>query len=471
VDSTKNNGIRTISFCAGYGGIERGIESTGERIVPLAICEIEAYAIANTIAKMEAGQMVSAPMWTDLKTFPLDPFRGACDLLTGGFPCQPFSSAGARKGDDDPRHLFPYFLRAIRGIKPGRVFLENVQGLLSAKLKGSHWSDPEGTPVLLHVLRELERVGYRVETGIFSARETGAPHQRKRVFILAELADPDSNDARRVTRELHGKEEAQRVQERDEDCKPSDASSDELADHFSVRCRGRETTPDPHDREGVQVREGRETRVHLRCETQGCGGAPGEWNTSTAENSNNISNRDGRTVQQGRNTMEGGRTGLSEEWGSQECNTGPTNESCNLWPSRPNEPQHEWEESRVIPNSDSEGLHGQLQHGDNKEGWEISTRLATKESVSCRGPHARERDGGNPGEGTNKPELGGTAHGPTRWVDAVTNRVDRLRMCGNGVVPQTAAIAWRVLNEKISGRMEVTSTTSITGFLSNYKNL
>jgi site-specific DNA-cytosine methylase len=64
--------------------------------------------------------------------------------------------------------------------------LENVEGIVSAKLKGDGWSDPAGTPVLLHVLRELERVGYRAEAGLFSASvDAGAPHQRKRVFILA----------------------------------------------------------------------------------------------------------------------------------------------------------------------------------------------------------------------------------------------------------------------------------------------
>jgi site-specific DNA-cytosine methylase len=64
--------------------------------------------------------------------------------------------------------------------------LENVEGIVSAKLQGDGWSDPAGTPVLLHVLRELERVGYRAEAGLFSASvDAGAPHQRKRVFILA----------------------------------------------------------------------------------------------------------------------------------------------------------------------------------------------------------------------------------------------------------------------------------------------
>lgn len=104
--------------------------------------------------------------------------------------CQPFSSAGQRNADSDPRHLFPYFKHGIEVMRPDAVFLENVEGLISAKLFGDGWADPEGTPVLFHVLRELERLDYTAEAGLFSAAECGAPHQRKRVFILAV-----SNDA------------------------------------------------------------------------------------------------------------------------------------------------------------------------------------------------------------------------------------------------------------------------------------
>jgi hypothetical protein len=98
--------------------------------------------------------------------------------------CQPFSCAGARKATEDPRHLFPYIRKGIELMQPEWVFLENVDGIISARIKGDGWSDPEGTPILLHVLRELERVGYVPEAGVFSASEAGAPHQRKRVYML-----------------------------------------------------------------------------------------------------------------------------------------------------------------------------------------------------------------------------------------------------------------------------------------------
>jgi len=174
-----------ISLCAGYGGIDLGLARAIPNIRTIAFSEIEAFACANLVSKMEAGLLDCAPIWTDLKTFPWDQFCGKVDIISGGFPCQPFSCAGKRNGDEDPRHLFPYILDGIRRCRPSIVFLENVEGIISSKLNGEGWNDPAGTPVLLHVLRELERVGYKTTAGVFSASECRAPHQRKRVFIMA----------------------------------------------------------------------------------------------------------------------------------------------------------------------------------------------------------------------------------------------------------------------------------------------
>lgn len=120
---------------------------------------------------MESGLLDAAPIWTDLKTFPWSRFRGRVGILSGGYPCQPFSAAGKRLGKDDPRHLWPWIADGIREMLPGWCFFENVEGHISLGL--------------FDVLRELEEIGYRTTWGIFSAAEVGAPHQRKRVFILA----------------------------------------------------------------------------------------------------------------------------------------------------------------------------------------------------------------------------------------------------------------------------------------------
>jgi site-specific DNA-cytosine methylase len=168
-----------ISFCSGYGGIERGLDLAGVEHRVLAYVEIEAFAIANLVAKMESGQLVPAPIFTDLKTFPAHLFRGCVDIITGGYPCQPFSAAGKRLGTEDPRHLWPYILDHIKAIRPVRCLFENVEGHISLGLR--------------EVISDLEEDGYSATWGIFSAAEVGAPHQRKRVYILASSRDWDAN--------------------------------------------------------------------------------------------------------------------------------------------------------------------------------------------------------------------------------------------------------------------------------------
>jgi len=160
-----------ISFCSGYGGIERGLDIAGIKHRVIAYVEIEAFAIANLVEKMESGKLDPAPIWTDLKTFPSEIFSGKVDLITGGYPCQPFSQAGKRKGAEDERHLWPYIRKHIQAIKPNRCFFENVEGHISLGLST--------------VISDLAEDGFRTAWGIFSAREVGAPHQRKRVFIMA----------------------------------------------------------------------------------------------------------------------------------------------------------------------------------------------------------------------------------------------------------------------------------------------
>lgn len=177
-----------ISFCTGYGGLELGIErAVGRPCRVLAYAEIEAFAIENLVAKVQAGFLPAAPIWSDLRTFPGEAFHGLVDILCGGYPCPPFSSAGMRAGKADPRYLWPHFRKQIRAIHPRLVFFENVEGHISLGLAT--------------VLSDLEEDGYQTAWGIFSAEEVGAPHRRKRVFIMGyasgdtELADPHNTAA------------------------------------------------------------------------------------------------------------------------------------------------------------------------------------------------------------------------------------------------------------------------------------
>jgi len=168
MDSAK--AITHVSLCTGYGGIDLGLKQVLPNMRTIAYGEIEAYACANLVSKIEKGFLDVAPIWTDIKTFPWNNFCGKVGILSGGYPCQPFSNAGSRKGTDDPRHLWPFIANGIRLMRPQLCFFENVEGHISLGLR--------------EVVSELETIGYRTTWGIFSAREVGAPHQRKRIFIM-----------------------------------------------------------------------------------------------------------------------------------------------------------------------------------------------------------------------------------------------------------------------------------------------
>jgi DNA (cytosine-5)-methyltransferase 1 len=101
--------------------------------------------------------------------------RGAIDILTGGFPCQPYSSAGKRLGKEDERHLWPHMLRVISEVKPTYVVGENVRGL-------TNWN---GGVVFEEVCTDLESQGYTVQPILLPACAVGAPHRRDRVWFVA----------------------------------------------------------------------------------------------------------------------------------------------------------------------------------------------------------------------------------------------------------------------------------------------
>ena len=111
----------------------------------------------------------------DITTTDFTIYRGQCDILTGGFPCQPYSTAGKRLEKDDERHLWPEMLRAIQEIQPSWVVGENVLGLVN-------WN---GGLVFNEVQSDLEAQGYEVQPYILPACAVNAPHRRDRVWFVA----------------------------------------------------------------------------------------------------------------------------------------------------------------------------------------------------------------------------------------------------------------------------------------------
>ncbi|SVE06535.1 uncharacterized protein METZ01_LOCUS459389, partial [marine metagenome] len=121
--------------------------------------------------RIKDGLLDDAPIWTDLRTFDATAWRGRVHLITGGFPCQPHSVAGNRKGADDSRELSGEVLRIAEELGYPTLFLENVPGIRK------FW--------YYNVRPRLQSMGYRVEEVLVTAAETGAPHKRQRLFILA----------------------------------------------------------------------------------------------------------------------------------------------------------------------------------------------------------------------------------------------------------------------------------------------
>jgi len=117
--------------------------------------------------------------------------RGSIDILTGGFPCQPYSSAGKRLGKEDERHLWPHMLRVISEVKPTYVVGENVRGL-------TNWN---GGMVFEEVCVDLESEGYEVQPILLPACAVGAPHRRDRVWFIAKNTKRDGFIQRELEQE------------------------------------------------------------------------------------------------------------------------------------------------------------------------------------------------------------------------------------------------------------------------------
>ena len=180
--------------------------------------------------------------YEDITTTDFTEWRGRVDVLTGGFPCQPFSYAGRRRGAEDDRYLWPSMYRAIDEIQPTWVVAENVAGILTmveqgevSKVAGTAtlfdaFDDLRGryelreTFTLQRICTDLESHGYAVQPVLVPACAVGAPHRRDRVFIVARriASDSDNGADRRTAREDEGKGREERIQERHEVRKPDE---------------------------------------------------------------------------------------------------------------------------------------------------------------------------------------------------------------------------------------------------------
>lgn len=156
------------SLFSGIGGFDLAAEWIGWNNV--LQCENDKFC--QTILNYYWPKAI---LYENIKTTNFKFWRGKINVLTGGFPCQPYSQAGRRKGTEDDRHLWPEMLRAIREIQPCWIVGENVYGLIN-------WN---GGLVFEEVQADLEAEGYQVQPVILPACGKDAPHKRERIFFIA----------------------------------------------------------------------------------------------------------------------------------------------------------------------------------------------------------------------------------------------------------------------------------------------
>lgn len=236
------------SLFSGIGGFDLAAEWIGwENIFH---CEINPFG-----QKILKYYWPEAELIEDITKFDFTKYAGSIDIISGGFPCQPFSLAGKRKGTEDDRHLWPEMLRVIREIRPSWVVGENVFGIIN-------W---DGGLVFDQVQSDLEAEGYEVQPYVLPAVSVNAPHRRDRVWFVAYRGNINSSIS--VQQRRQNKTENINLDRKNESGATSDPGhirSEERQEYsmgIDELCKER-TTPDPNINErpeGRMYRNGHET--------------------------------------------------------------------------------------------------------------------------------------------------------------------------------------------------------------------
>ena len=244
--------MRELSLFSGGGGGIYGSKLLGWKTV--GYVEYDDYCQRIIAQRIRDGVFDCAPIFGDIRTFAAlhaAKYRGLVDVVTAGFPCQPFSTAGKQRGADDERNMWPQTLEVIRAVRPQYALLENVPGLL-----GKH-------RYFETILKDLSEAGYDARWVCLSAAEVGAPHKRERLWILAHSNDAGSGASRHGSH-CHG---AATIEKREDQslcgaCRCGEALADAESGRFQrVRLQGgrpeSERSGIQSESSGVNGREGR----------------------------------------------------------------------------------------------------------------------------------------------------------------------------------------------------------------------
>ena len=183
------------SLFSGIGGFDLAADWMGwENVFHCEIAEFPRKILNYYWPKAES--------YEDIKKTDFTKWCGTVDIISGGFPCQPYSAAGKRLGKEDDRHLWPEMLRVIREVKPQWVVGENVRGLLN-------WN---GGLVFHEVCSDLENIGYEVQAFVIPASGINAPHQRERLWIVAHSNNTRTNNGMQFNGEWKENDQQRRGQ-------------------------------------------------------------------------------------------------------------------------------------------------------------------------------------------------------------------------------------------------------------------
>jgi len=402
--------LKILDLFSGLGGFSLGLERTG-RYKTVAFCEIDKYCTL-LLQKHWKGIKV----YNDVKKITKEGFEAdgieSPDIITGGFPCQPFSVAGKQKGTSDDRHLWPEMFRIIKAFKPRFVIGENVPGIVNIQ---------DGV-VFETVCTDLESQGYEVQPFNIPAAAVGAPHQRKRIWIIATLADSVSNDERREI--SRSDEEKGRVQE---EHRSKDSASGIFSRTSEIRKsnNGYEAMENSGRtlQQGSSIREKNEDEVGKENANQ--------HQRSSSSSESNVADTDTRLSDgQKKELQSRGQASISSREGENVANAKSISSDGREIGQHSEESREKGKigievggvssDRQKLANTDSERLEGL--------GQSRSQFNETSSSTSS----SEERQG-QVGQGwwEFEPNVGRVAHG-------VPGRVHRLKALGNSIVPQIA---------------------------------
>jgi DNA-cytosine methyltransferase len=164
-----------LSLFSGYGGFTLGLKLAIPNIRTIGYVEWEKYPQKTIASRIKDGFLDEAPIFGDIRAFIgegyAEQYQGLVDILTAGFPCQPFSVAGKQKGADDSRNMWPATIETICLVRPRYILLENVPALLTNEY-------------IRQVYGDLAAAEYNIVGDCISAAECGANHKRKRLWIM-----------------------------------------------------------------------------------------------------------------------------------------------------------------------------------------------------------------------------------------------------------------------------------------------